>query len=368
MGMVYELHVGKYDALFGGRHHCLITMFEEFFIRLNKLGVKIVFFIDGTIPENKLPLWIKRKNEKYLDQMNIYDKIKEKNYNFYSKWNLRISGVTTVATALIETCKRFGEFHTSFYNECDNEVALYANKHNAMAIFASDTDYYIFDGDWAQWSPNINFDNFSTIAYNRKGVRTLLNLKSIEMPLFAALCGNDVLSELKIKRFDKDLHKNMFKKAEYVRSLNLLNVFNLSDKQLKSIAQVLFDFVDDEHVSLLRNSINFYDMNAIIDEPLQHPQTLINNLGFLYNLLIDKPSNISLNYIDFRIVKSQLFTENIKLLTKRQMGILLQHKQDPMLTRRIVIKPSHIEPPKEFILYAEYPSDGKTDNFLFFMS
>lgn len=348
MGLVHVLKTNPTDALFAGRHQMLIALYEKFFFHLQSLGATLAFFTDGTVQNEKIPEWIKRQSSKYEVQIQFYDKHDTS----------RIPAVTTITKSLIETCKRIGYFHYSINNDCDKEVARYATENNALAVIAGDTDFLIFKGNWNYWSTyHLDFDQLKTVEFSRSTLRNHLKLNVKQMAIFGTICGNDIVSQRLLKKLTFDsLEKKIMYISKYVRSITKSSS-TLTAKDLKAISLAFFERDDNTNVELIKTSIDFYDINSFNDTCKQSRKLAL-HLGYLYNILIDQPNLISLNYIDFRCCEAEVFAENIKVLVKRQMGILLKHKQNTALTRRVFIKCSHAQPPSEYILHAQYPREG----------
>lgn len=354
MGFVHTLGENKSASIFGGRHQIIIEKCEHFFAILKELNVSLAFFCDGSVQNEKIATWIVRQKQKYQSQIKLFDGgLNELNKR-------RIPGVTTIIKPLFELCKRYGYVHLSINNECDKELVRYANQNNALAIIGGDSDYLVYDGNWKYWSNHdLNLNCLTTIELNRNALRTFLNLNINQMAVFAALFGGDILDSKAFKKLKGSTEDIFFEKANFVRQLmNNRSLSKLTKIDLQTIATKFLNDNNDKTIRMIEKAINLYNLDTCIDPP-NYSKELHINIGYLYNLLVDKPNLISLNYIDFRKREASIFAESIKLFVRRQMGILLQHKQDTTLTRRVYIKCSHNEPPEEHILLAEYPMEGK---------
>lgn len=64
----------------------------------------------------------------------------------------------------------------------------------------------IYPGEWQLWSSyNISFQSCETIAYNRAAIRHHLQLDADQMPVLAALCGNDRLHHWQLAAFHRSI-------------------------------------------------------------------------------------------------------------------------------------------------------------------
>lgn len=172
---------------------------RAFFQRLIDAGAQLVFFTDGPVQNDKQPTWMRRQNVKYDDHLAVIDKL-DKHVPLRDLVNLPLPTTTMVSSLLRAVAKEFGPLTSSIHNECDLELAAYATKNNAYAIMADDSDFLIYPGNWRYWSiKHIDDEHFTTLAYNRVALRAHLGLSSAQMPLFAALGGNDIVQFEDIK-------------------------------------------------------------------------------------------------------------------------------------------------------------------------
>lgn len=140
----------KIVQICGGRYKQLQAHFEKFCQSIVDAGAKLAFFVDGPHQAEKDEVWLRRQNEHYENELRIFDGITNGlnvSSIVESVRDLSIGSVA-VLSPLEELCKRFGYFHVSIQNECDLELAQYANEHKAMAILTNDSDFLIFIGTW----------------------------------------------------------------------------------------------------------------------------------------------------------------------------------------------------------------------------
>lgn len=172
---------------------------RAFFQRMVDAGAKFVFFTDGPVQNDKQPTWMKRQNMKYDDQLAVIDKL-DQHVPLRNLVNTDLPPTTMVAPLLRTVVKEFGPLTSSIHNECDLELAAYATENDAYAIMADDSDFLIYAGKWRYWSiRNIDEIRLTTLAYNRVALRARLALSESQLPLFAALGGNDIVQYEDVK-------------------------------------------------------------------------------------------------------------------------------------------------------------------------
>ena len=84
-------------------------------------------------------------------------------------------------------------------DECDEEIINYAVKHNCFAIFGQDTDFIVSQVDAIVLSSkHFNYDDMTTLLYDRTKLAERLRIRLNELPLLAVLAGNDLIPFKKI--------------------------------------------------------------------------------------------------------------------------------------------------------------------------
>lgn len=108
----------------------------------------MVFYIDGSssiAKHNELFQRIKSRLRKYANIIDCVDNnipVKEIMKRIPYIFSLQNQGIN-----IIKLCRKYGEIVNTYHNECDTEIARYANKNNnVVAILADDTDFLIYPG------------------------------------------------------------------------------------------------------------------------------------------------------------------------------------------------------------------------------
>lgn len=163
---------------------------DEWFGRLKQCGAHLVFIQSSSVPNIIENVWISRRNDDFRVYTRMYDAIEkgkpsqeimrepeETNHAFH-----KVSNLSTIAS-------KYGEYLVApVGRDCDQAVAEYASKHNAMAVFSADSDFLIFRGKWKFWNyKGTDFDEFTTVEFDRLAISRILHLYPQQRPLLATL-------------------------------------------------------------------------------------------------------------------------------------------------------------------------------------
>lgn len=219
--------------------------------------------MDGPVQEVKYNTWCERRNKSFKMMMNILDDVYNNvNTQELLKRYIRKIPHSTNISPLMTACARFGDFHKSFNNECDLEIAHYATKNNALAVIAEDTDFLIFEGEWKYWSSkSLNHISLTTLEYNKVALRSCLGLSARQMPLFATLGGNDIFQFHTLKHFHYKcgpVNMRFLSMAQYVRSTRNYPG-NLNNEDINQISYDMFGRVNRKTNDLIIQSLESYN-------------------------------------------------------------------------------------------------------------
>lgn len=248
-------------SLCGGRHQFIIKEFSKFFKRLTDLGVKLVFFRNGSCGTAKYEKRVKRQANRYMYMLDILDDVSQNmdSKELVRKYNdiphsMDISPLTSV-------CTKFGEFHYSRNAEFKLEIAQFATNNNVLAVLADDTDFLIYEGNWKYWdSKTVDHNLLTTMEYNKNALLEHLGLSAKQMPLLATIAGNDIV------KWDLVKHLYPYKKkfpliARYVK-FNRNYPDHMSNEVIKGISYHLFESRNREQTDLVVESLESYDINV----------------------------------------------------------------------------------------------------------
>lgn len=269
LGFCYLDH----GLLCGGSSNEFDQNMEKFFIRLTKNGVKLVFIQSLAVDIAREDVWIERRNKDFQSCLQIYEDIG--NGKSVSdvlsemedwSWGMKVS------SNLGPIASKHGEYlFARPGRDCDFEVADYAKKHNAMAVFSADTDFLIFDGNWKFWNyKDLDFENFSANEFDRIAITRLLSITYEQRPLLATLIGNDftkIYSD-ELYQFHRRLGRpsDKFRNvADYIRR-KIRNGY-ISENDIDVIVGDIFGGrAGDAKRQMFRDSLNSYDLRSQIDE------------------------------------------------------------------------------------------------------
>lgn len=162
---------------------------EKFLKRLKTLDVKIVFFFDLDLDNKKTENWLKRRNEEFESKIDRY--LFETKTTAESQYES--NGLYSIDNFL-SVLSKYGVCEFGVPNrDCDLDIARYANKKKAMAIFTRDTDFMIFDGNWKYWSidnKDLDLEKCTTHEYDRVLFKQKINLTAKQLPLFATIMAS----------------------------------------------------------------------------------------------------------------------------------------------------------------------------------
>lgn len=212
MSIVIIFSKDKKGLLCGGRNQIYRSLLEELFRNLCAVA-ELVFFVDGFLADDKTNTYMTREDDRYIRALYIIDQIKRKvpcqNIIDDKKAYFRL---TTCLPMIREAASKFGKLFVSVLRECDAELVRFANKNNAFAVMADDSDNLIYAGDWRYYSTQaLDPKTLKTIEYNKLGLRTLLDLNDDQMVILSTLSGNDIIEHEEVCGFHK-------RKSRYYRN------------------------------------------------------------------------------------------------------------------------------------------------------
>lgn len=304
-------------------------------------GCKLVFFTDCNMQDVKKNEWMRRQDENFQRYQNLYTEIGEYiTPNRLQRINHDMA-LRSVCFEMERLAPEFGEFHYLYKRESDVEIARYATENRAMAVISSDSDFIIFPGQWKLWAGELCLNNSGAIItkeFDRNAFRNGVSLPyGRKLSLFATLLGNDFTKRFSTHLGDKFGYglQSKFNVANYVRNLN-------SDLDFVRITQDVFDQTNREFENLLRQSLNFYDINSPIHIPIDPvaDQLIGNAIYPTYLMIMGKVQCISMGYYDLhqdRDVNRNLPTVLIEWM-RRKVGILRQHIEDSTYTFSVLAK------------------------------
>lgn len=179
---------------------------NQFFAELTGLGAKLEFFQDGPMRLVATDKWLRRKDDLYHDLLKCFDAVDN---NGDVSILIRFGRLPFLyCSTLKQVAMNHGRLHCARTKECDQELASFASKCEALAVLSDDTDFLIYEGSWRLWCiSSLHFNELTTTEYDRTGLARFLRLTPLQMPLLGTLAGNDVVNQEALKRFHCQLGK-----------------------------------------------------------------------------------------------------------------------------------------------------------------
>lgn len=200
MGCLRQWYSCK-DWVSGGQWKEYMDILKSWVELFYLAGIRLVFFFDGVVEEQKRQSWIKRRQRVNGDIRKLFSHLKSCGEQPLGPMSILPSGLATFTSFAL---KSLGQEVYCSLREADFEIARYARKHNCMGILGQDTDFIIFDSSPYLSSSKLRTDTLTTVLYDRQRLCQALGLAVYQLPLFACLLGNDVVSEERVQHIRKD--------------------------------------------------------------------------------------------------------------------------------------------------------------------
>ncbi|CAH0388496.1 unnamed protein product [Bemisia tabaci] len=194
------------DWVSGGQYKEYIEKLGKFVQAFKQIGVKLVFYFGGGTVNPKRKEWIKRCFERLERVYQMFDQLSDglRTTDLHQSLFSLPPGVGTLSQHYLEHI--FGCEVYQSVDETDTEIAHYARERKCLAIFGQDSDYLIYEGGTYYLSAqHFNLRTMRTFNYDRRGFAEYLGLETSQLPLFATLAGNDLVSFSDLKPFHRFL-------------------------------------------------------------------------------------------------------------------------------------------------------------------
>ncbi|XP_055025888.2 constitutive coactivator of peroxisome proliferator-activated receptor gamma isoform X2 [Misgurnus anguillicaudatus] len=182
----------------GGQWQEYMHILQEFVSAFTAAGIRLVFFFDGTVEEQKRAEWVKRRLRVNRDIAKIFQHIKchKQQPNSRDLFCLP-SGLATFSRFALKT---LGQETWCSVREGDYEIADYALSHNCMGILGQDTDFVIYNTVPYLSISKLNLGDMTTVVLSRERLCQILKLHMTDLSLVACMLGNDIVSEQHMQR------------------------------------------------------------------------------------------------------------------------------------------------------------------------
>nr|XP_004651125.1 constitutive coactivator of peroxisome proliferator-activated receptor gamma isoform X1 [Jaculus jaculus]XP_045014327.1 constitutive coactivator of peroxisome proliferator-activated receptor gamma isoform X1 [Jaculus jaculus]XP_045014330.1 constitutive coactivator of peroxisome proliferator-activated receptor gamma isoform X1 [Jaculus jaculus]XP_045014331.1 constitutive coactivator of peroxisome proliferator-activated receptor gamma isoform X1 [Jaculus jaculus] len=176
----------------GGQWREYFSALQDFVKAFTAVGIKLIFFFDGMVEQNKRDEWVKRRLKNNKEISRIFHYIKSHREQPGRNMFFIPSGLAIFTRFAL---KALGQETLCSLQEADYEVASYGLQHNCLGILGEDTDYFIYDTCPYFSISEFCLDSLETIMFSREKLCESLGLHVADLPLLACLLGNDVIPE-----------------------------------------------------------------------------------------------------------------------------------------------------------------------------
>ncbi|XP_044527866.1 constitutive coactivator of peroxisome proliferator-activated receptor gamma isoform X1 [Gracilinanus agilis] len=182
----------------GGQWQEYLAILQDFIKAFNTAGIKLVFFFDGVVEQNKRHEWVKRRLRNNKEISRIFQFIKTHRQQPSRDMFFIPSGLATFTHFAL---KSLGQETVCSLREADYEVASYGLQNNCLGILGEDTDYLIYN-TCPYFSINkLCLDRLVTVMFSRENLCHSLGLSITDLPLLACILGNDTVPEGMLENF-----------------------------------------------------------------------------------------------------------------------------------------------------------------------
>ncbi|XP_055951289.1 constitutive coactivator of PPAR-gamma-like protein 2 [Argiope bruennichi] len=254
----------RLEWMYGGQWLQIQRAMAVFIAKFKSIGVKLVFFFDGTICKSKRNEWVRRRTGTYEGKLELFETIK---MNYQEPFgHFGIPTFIDVLSCFIVKSLGADAFQTD--TEADFVIAEYAAKHKEVfAVLTQDSDFIIFNTKMYLSTLYLDYVTLSTIHYDRDCLASkYLHLPVERLPLFACLIGNDFIDRDLLREFHSSLKevKKGYVAAVAEKICKIIqkegwkgNIFNWHE--LCSISLKVFG--SRERADLIREGLKSYEIN-----------------------------------------------------------------------------------------------------------
>ena len=180
----------------GGQWKHFLHLLKEWVGAFTSAGIRLVFFFDGVVEEQKRAEWIKRRQRVNRDISRLFTHVKRQGQQPGRDLFCLPSALSTFSLFALRSLGQ--QVHCSV-READYEIATFALQQNCMGILGQDSDFLIYDSAPYLSVNKLRLDRMTTMMYSRDCLCHTLQLHMAELPLLACLLGNDVVPEARMQ-------------------------------------------------------------------------------------------------------------------------------------------------------------------------
>ncbi|KAK5935131.1 hypothetical protein CgunFtcFv8_020517 [Champsocephalus gunnari] len=183
------------DWVCGGQWREYMDGLKGWVEAFSSAGIRLVFFFDGVVEEQKRREWVKRRCRVNGEISKLFRHIKAQGEQPGRELFCLPSGLATFTRFALRS---LGQEVFCSVREADYEIASYARQHGSMGILGQDSDFIIYDSAPCFSVAKLRIHSLTTVMYDRQRLCQTIGLTVAQLPLLACLLGNDVVSEDKM--------------------------------------------------------------------------------------------------------------------------------------------------------------------------
>nr|XP_019568205.1 PREDICTED: constitutive coactivator of peroxisome proliferator-activated receptor gamma isoform X2 [Rhinolophus sinicus] len=176
----------------GGQWREYFAALREFVKTFAAVGIKLIFFFDGMVEQDKRDVWVKRRLKNNREIAKVFHYIKSHRKQPGRHMFFIPSGLAIFTRFAL---KALGQDTLCSLQEADYEVASYGLQNNCLGILGEDTDYLIYDTCPYFSISELCLDSLDTVMLCRQKLCESLGLGLADLPLLACLLGNDIVPD-----------------------------------------------------------------------------------------------------------------------------------------------------------------------------
>ncbi|KAF3686312.1 Constitutive coactivator of peroxisome proliferator-activated receptor gamma [Channa argus] len=189
------------DWVCGGQWREYMNVLKTWVEAFTLAGIRLVFFFDGVVEEQKRPEWVKRRRRVNRDICKMFSHIKSHGGQPGRELFCLPSGLATFTRFALRS---LGQEVFCSQQEADYEIASYSRQHGSMGILGQDSDFIIYDSAPYFSVAKLRINSLTTVLYDRQRFCQAIGLAVNQLPLLACLLGNDVVSEEQMQHIRKN--------------------------------------------------------------------------------------------------------------------------------------------------------------------
>lgn len=347
----------------GGRYRDHLHYFRDFFQRLKRANVELIFFAFGKNLRSELSLFIPNQGQEYKRYLNVLDRFDANNGDvrfFCDRKAHDARAPITMYYNMHRLAREFGELRINYVLH-NQEIAKYIEEHDGtvLAVITNDNDFMVFDGDFQFWQANnLNMRELTGVRKCRKKLRDRLQLNSRQLQLLSALSGSLYLPKTRLAGFYSKIRGTAMKNhyiadlAKYIREKvepRITDDEKYGGFDLDVVARAVFggDYYPHD-LNTIKKGLAQYDLNFGTNDPTEDITKTMEAAKaqnmFIYKLLTDKVYLIvDIKFIDYRYYRSKNYAELIVPLLQKLYGILHANESQRPQAQEICMKYSHDE-------------------------